>query len=448
MSIQERITVLLGAGAVLELAPEGTIMPTTANITWQMMTDDLDCVEINPMKVYKSNLLRRIYEHICSHHYPNILDSKDKASAGVVHFEILMHIVELLSSYRYTWRGERSAIDPCFASFIHPAFDFREGELYAASRHIIDTIFKMVMEYDVPFMTESNGWYKDFWKRHAKCWDVFNLNYDTTVEQSLGEYEDGYEAVEGEEHFQRFNARKLLENRRELSTINHLHGCISFGMNRYKDINHDVYEFEPHDIYKWENPMAAYNVFIGCSTGNDKAQNGQTIVQGPIITGLSKTDKVICLPYDVYRTNFMHCTCNNRGLIIAGYSFGDNYVNHIINRMSQLHGDNKRIVLIDYWDLRKTIATYGDEESGEKYDDECLSPDIFENLFANVLCSNEKLLFIKRIVHHDTDVWKHFNCLSMTKPMISDNGQLMLCIGGMKNTLQNHADDILSFLYE
>lgn len=448
MSIQSRTTVLLGAGAVLELTPEGATKATTANITWQMMEDDLNCVEINPMRVYKSNLLRRVYEHICSHHYPNILDPKDKESAGIVHFEILMHIVELLSSYRYTWRGERSAIEPCFASFIHPAFDFVGGELYAASRHVIDTIFKMVMDYDIPFMNERNGWYIDFWKRNARCWDIFNLNYDTTIEQSLGEYEDGYEAVEGEEHFRRFNTRKLLENRSKLSTINHLHGCISYGIDRYKDINHDVYEFEPHDLYKWESPMAAYKVFTESSKSNNKAQNGQTIVQGPIITGLSKTDKVVCLPYDVYRTNFMHSTCNNRSLIIAGYSFGDNYVNHIINRMSQLHGDNKRIVLIDYWNLRKTIAECCDEESGQKYNDECLSPNIFENLFADVLCSNEKLLFIKRMVQHNLDVWRHFNCLSMTKPMISDNGQFMLCIGGMKNALQNYACDILNFLIE
>lgn len=33
MSLQSRITVLLGAGAVLELTPKGITLPTTANIT-------------------------------------------------------------------------------------------------------------------------------------------------------------------------------------------------------------------------------------------------------------------------------------------------------------------------------------------------------------------------------------------------------------------------------
>lgn len=443
MSLQSRITVLLGAGAVLELTPKGITLPTTANITSQIMKDDLDCVEINPMRQFKSNLLVRIYEHLCNHYYPAIKEEK-------INFELLMHVLELLFSYRYIWRGDRSPIDPCFSSFICPVreFDFVNGELYAASEHLIETIFKMVMAYDIPFMEERNAWYIDFWKGNAKGWDVFNLNYDTTVEQSLELYEDGYEAVGGEEHFQRFNVRRLLENQRELSTINHLHGCISYGMSRYKDINHDAYEFDFHDMYKWESPMSAYNIFKSSSTSNDVAQNGHTIFQGPIITGLSKTDKVVCLPYDAYRTNFMNSTCRNRGLLIAGYSFSDKYVNHIINRMSQLHGINKRVVLIDYWNLKSYIAEYSDGECGEKYNDDYLSASIFENLFEHKLCKNEMLLFIKRMVHHDTDVWRHFNRLSMSKPMISDNGQFMLCIGGMKNTLVNHADEIMSFLSE
>lgn len=135
MSLQSRITVLLGAGAVLELTPKGITLPTTANITSQIMKDDLDCVEINPMRQFKSNLLVRIYEHLCNHYYPAIKEEK-------INFELLMHVLELLFSYRYIWRGDRSPIDPCFSSFICPVreFDFVNGELYAASEHLIETM--------------------------------------------------------------------------------------------------------------------------------------------------------------------------------------------------------------------------------------------------------------------------------------------------------------------
>ena len=38
--------------------------------------------------------------------------------------------------------------------------------------------------------------------------------------------------------------------------------------------------------------------------------------------------------------------------MIAGYSFGDLYVNQIIERMELIHGNSKRVVLIDWWPLQ------------------------------------------------------------------------------------------------
>lgn len=48
--------------------------------------------------------------------------------------------------------------------------------------------------------------------------------------------------------------------------------------------------------------------------------------------------------------------------------------------------------------------------------------------------------------HRDYDVWDHFNQLSLAGPMISDNGRLMLFIGGFKNAIEKHGDEIIQFL--
>ena len=56
------------------------------------------------------------------------------------------------------------------------------------------------------------------------------------------------------------------------------------------------------------------------------------------------------------------------------------------------------------------------------------------------------LLFIKRIAHRDMDVWNHFDQLSLSGPMVSDNGCLMLFIGGFRAAIEKHGEEIITFL--
>lgn len=445
---KKRITVLLGAGVPLNLISQGDFFPSTKNITNEVLNNPYEVYDMNTRNTSIGHLIHDIYVRLCEAYHPEAIDPSDPDNAAKVHFEILFYILEMFETYE---RSCQRTTVPKYVNKIAPFvqldnFNIDPTEFYAASKHLIDTIIRCVRKYDDVFSDLGNDWYRDFWRKNCKGWDVFNLNYDTTVEQSISDYEDGYEDIADQEGFQRFNIRKLLTNNDGLSTINHMHGCLLYGGDRYRNVNHDVYDYDHQDMYKWPDVDTAYDRWLGSSSSSGTAQNGSVIVQGPIITGLAKTDKVTCLPYDGYRNNFFNCIARNNGLLIAGYSFGDYYINQMFYRLFQLHGESAKVVLIDFWDLAKYYKENEADEGDPALTDEELRPRYFEHFFTLDYGNNETLLFVKRAAHRDYDVWEHFNQLSLTGPMISDNGRLMLFIGGFKSAIENHGDEILKFL--
>ena len=443
---KKRITVLLGAGVPLNLKSQDGFFPSTKNITNEVLNNPYHVYNLNTGNTSVGTLIRDIFIRSCKKYHPE-LNSANPDSAAKVHFEILFQILEMLHTYERSWQSNTvPQYVNKFSSFVESNFVFKKEEFYAASRHLLDIIIKCVRKYDDVFSSKENDWYRIFWRGNLKGWDLFNLNYDTTLEQSLGEYEDGYEDIVDQEGFQRFNINKLLKNRKKLSTINHIHGCILYGKDRYENINHDSYDFSHQDLYKWPDADTAYDRWSGSSSSSGTAQDGSVIVQGPIITGLYKTEKVTCLPYDVYRNNFFRCVLQNSSLLIAGYSFSDPYINQIFYRMFQLHRNKTRVVLIDYWDI---AGYYKDKDAVDENDtlkDGDLKPRYFEHYFMLDHGNDEMLLFIKRIAHRDMDVWCHFNQLSLAGPMVSDNGCLMLFIGGFKTAIEKHRNEIMKFL--
>jgi hypothetical protein len=85
---------------------------------------------------------------------------------------------------------------------------------------------KMVDKYDEDYRKKKNiyyHWYNSFWKNFIG-FNLFNLNYDTTIENSIEIYNDGFVKSE-DEKFQKFSPNKLYED--DLPhKICHLHGCI------------------------------------------------------------------------------------------------------------------------------------------------------------------------------------------------------------------------------
>ena len=74
-------------------------------------------------------------------------------------------------------------------------------------------------------------------------------------------------------------------------------------------------------------------------------QAGDAIFYSPIITGLKKTDKLCFMPHNFYHANLVRKIIENPSLLICGYSFGDLYVNQLIQRHKLVHDKNER----DLW---------------------------------------------------------------------------------------------------
>ena len=78
-------------------------------------------------------------------------------------------------------------------------------------------------------------------------------------------------------------------------------------------------------------------------------QAGDTICYTPIITGLKKTDKICYMPHSIYHANLVKRIIENPSLFICGYSFGDFYINQLLQRHKLIHDKNEKVVVVEKW---------------------------------------------------------------------------------------------------
>lgn len=422
----QRVTMIMGAGAVLDMNfPCNIIKPTTMNITMEVIKPYDDIFHMDR----KISIVKDIYDKLVREvpTDPNIWWVSNPTPN--IHFEILFHVMEQLMAYRSVWarNNHNPYAFPHFAPFTAQNFNFDFNDLHQVMWKFIMRIMEIVYAYDNYFSNDGGAedWYRDFFKSKFK-WDIFNLNYDTTVEQSLGVYEDGFEQA-SDRIDNIFRPQKLMSNINNLSTINHVHGCINY---YYKNnANDDLFETSSHDLYLYPNFDEVRRRMIGRGQSNPSAQNNEEYFAGPIITGLRKTDKLICMPYDFYHGNLYRAIIDNNALVIAGYSFGDLYINNIVNRMHAIWGGKERIVVIDKWDSSK-IRKY--KLQLEKY---------LQTL------PNEELYFLMYMsgCANISEMVKNFIDIDVSRPKYSKNGCLMLITNGMKSASRIR-DEIYSYL--
>lgn len=430
-----RCTVLVGAGAALDLTNTAKNIPTTAYITEKIVNE----------KPNNSSLILDLYTRICKQ-----WNLPPQESYGIVHFEILFHVLEELKTYNISWKDSviKDYKTP-FASIVTKTITYDEKDIPICLSHIINKIYEIIGTYENNLDDVSNTWYKDFWKKKEKQWDVFTLNYDTTIEQSVGIYEDGYtHRINAQTYPHEFVMLKLLENKGKLTTINHLHGSVCFGRN----VNHDYFNYDGQDLIKLENYFQGYSNWKIITAGDKTSQDKRFIIQGPILTGLSKLEKITCLPYSAYYYNFRKCVIGNNKFLIVGYSFGDDYINSELFRLTHIHQYNKRIVLIDSWE--SSLADYCKDHEG-KSDLEDITKYVSKTVFNNYICKgwekycNKNMIdFLCSASHvNQSSLWDSFDKISLTEPMISKTGQLLIFLGGFKNAATKYSKEIFNFLF-
>lgn len=422
----DRVTMIMGAGAPLDMKiPKGLVFPSTSSITAEVRKP-----YTHPLDGHQINVVEEIYQRLMdvfpvNHNLWWVQDNKP-----YIHFEILFHVMEQLLAYERVWEGQNQNPYryPYFAPFTKRNFDFNREDLFYVMKPFLMRIMDIVNDYDNYYRNNRGAeqWFAEFFQTDFK-WDVFNFNYDTLVEQSLGDYEDGYERVAGD-NYCKFSPMRLQANPNGLSTVNHLHGCILY--SEKKHANDDLYDTTIHDLYKYPDYATVKDMLMGRGKSNEVSQTNEEYYAGPIITGLRKTDKLSCSPYDFYHGNLYKALYSSPALVVVGYSFGDIYVNNVIRRMHTLYGNKKRVVIIDKWNQQKV-----DSES-----------DGLAKYIASDINPHEVEQWLMMAERNDLgELYQDFLQKDVTKPMYSQNGCLLLLTDGFKAAVARR-DEIVNFL--
>ena len=350
--MQKRVTTIVGAGAVLDFDFHypNAFIPSTENITNAIKEltfkgfDEELCDVISA--VY--NLALRCKLSVYDKYPLKKLYLSDKYSLT---FEELYFLLESMLSL--TNNGieyfDPSGVPPLatlltirkeLESYKHIEF---ERAVFVSLKEIISIIER----YDNYFRehVDFEKWYRRFWEGKDNIkYDIFTFNYDTTIEQCIGEYEDGFELIENSENkISAFQPKNLLNNPNNLSTVQHLHGCIYYAECPEKCGNTHSYR----DFFKMNNVRDAIK-HIG-QQQNEQTQAKEFYLNSPILIGLRKLDKMTFMPSSIYHANLVNKLMENRGILIVGYSFSDLYVNQLLQRRLLMYGEEHRLVIIDYF---------------------------------------------------------------------------------------------------
>jgi len=405
---KKRITCLLGSGATIPVGGPTTHQITqAARVKSQHVFDPISNDWINVQFI------------------DEVANRLDNFLAPVpCHFEDIFHALESLESIHIGWQS--SAVEkykPRLAAFVQAADArwFNSMWLIAAKQSLVEAIAEQVELSNNNFQTNTiHDWFKSFWVEafSVAAWDIATLNYDNLLEQISPELEDGFELLS---NWARFNAIRLLRTKK--SRMLHLHGSIHFG---YLPL-HEERTFIDYgeDLCKYRLHSEARQSWFGRSPNT--AQSHEEAIIGPLITGLRKTDKITAHPYDDYQAVFRRCIYKQSSLLIAGYSFGDLYLNSVMNRMLGLHGSKRRIV----------IVTWFPRPSDEWHCDPI-------TLYQNYGWPNEEMYSAFGASMNSINPLG--TSLIYCDKLVSADGCCRIYLGGTQEAFQKYGDEILDFL--
>lgn len=421
------VTIIVGAGAVLDFDHKG-IFPSVNNIT-----DVVLKLKIQKVDGGERPLLREMNDYVVGKLNQVGRPEVNRFIPPLLNFENLLHVIEMCFAYSGCWQKEYVSWLAFleFGTLIQPDEFLKDIHTYdyiRAAYGLQKTVMSIVNQYDTSFREDSATelWYRDFWKSLSGRSNIFNLNYDNTIENSLGEYEDGFPPIEDGEDYSRFSAKRYYENQRRVSTIAHLHGQILFS-----EAKSYPFEYSIRDLVKNRDYEAACKNRIGGQFPPSN-QAKEEYLQPVIVSGSRKTEKMTFAPNNVYLSDLARKVVENKRLMIIGYSFGDLYLNEILGLGMAAHGEDFKVVIID------------------KYPSYINS---YISLFQHVAhrCNPQAYTFVSRLVKDRLCVeigQKEYPIVveEYGEPMVSRNGKLMMCIGGFKDAVVNHKETILEFL--
>lgn len=405
-SINNRITCIVGAGAALDIGG-----PTTMNLTQEILEAS-----------YFKSISKTLDDYYGESNY---------------NFEDLLHLIESLDTYRERDHNVINELKPILGAFVEVLEILNQEELYEAKRNIYRTIWEKVEVYNNDISTDdSKSWYLNFWRNlhQVSKLDVLTLNYDNTIQSALGKMcTDGYLPIKDEE-IERLSVNELYRD--DLSKVLNLHGSIFYGYYKsHKIENRDrlAYTDSFHDLYKYPTSTRAKERYLNGGISSNYNQSREVAEITPIITGLKKTEKLLGTPYKEYHHYLFESVRKNEALLIVGYSFGDLHINAIIERITALHGENRKIVVITYVPPEK-------RKNGEWH----MQPNAMLKETGGWLGRNELLFYTKASEDGSNPLGKI--SFEYKDHSISYNGKVKIYFEGFKKAVENHGDEIIRFL--
>lgn len=421
------ITTIVGAGAVLDFdyKYQDSIFPSSRNIT-----DCIKNLKVQDVNNKESDVISQVYNIACNR-LSQIYEKRGIRKQYELNFEELYFLLESLLSYTKTGIDYLNPYGCSPLSMLICVRDelqkYYHVEYERALTKILKVIIEIIARYDNHFKecTDSEAWYRNFWKGIANVkYDIFTFNYDTTIEQSIEDYEDGFEIIDNHrDQVSAFIPQKLIHNPKKRSTIQHLHGCIyyaeyptGFGMT-----------YSHRDFFKM-NYVNDTLKSLGLQQ-NEQTQAREFYKNSPILVGLRKLDKMTYMPSSIYHANLVNALMKNRGLLVVGYSFGDLYVNQLMQRRLLMRGDDHRIVIIDSFPqyINSAIDLYR-----YMHDYQCKMVNFLKPFFNFQFDDNFKLTGVE--------------FTSYNEPIYSKDHKCILLICGFKKAVELHKGLILDFL--
>lgn len=421
-----RLTTVLGAGATVDIGGITADKLTNEVVMKEQRYKDIDDKEKHRM------LLSDIYRALCPH--------KQNAT---INFEDIMNSLENLYSMH-----ESTKIRTPWAAIAELKKTFQGLErrmILRAHSDLLTIVGDSISKYDVSFINHDRySDFKNFWIQISKeCpLDLFTLNYDTVLEQCFEEnFIDGFGDLNEVMGVEGNSARRfqpiILEEEKGKSKILHLHGCINFARATLRIPNHNQFAFQESymDMYKYNTYKEANEHWWGENA--IITQSGDAIFNDPILFGLRKPDKILSVyPYSYYFRELQDAIIRNHSLLIIGYSCGDQYINNWLTRMMEIHGEKRRVVIVNYYDRNKTLCA--DARKTDKKDEVQIISDSEFDVYSKLMQEE-----YAGIIYSIADKVKG---LPTDGKIISKDSCVRIYFEGFHTAIIKYGDEIINFL--
>jgi hypothetical protein len=404
----DRLTVLVGAGASVELG-----VPSTGDATRQLVEGEPGDAD-GRLTRDQLQMLRQTL---------NVLGQWAPKSRP--NFEHLLHCLEVVITMQNAWRAAGSGHLRTMFSLVTggPRADLLplfEGRLAANAVAYFFRRLHSIFSGHNPRQNRPGEWcnYQGFWDSLASKYrlDIATTNYDDLLETALPQLNQGFQQIPGEDT-KRFSPHAL---RKTESRLVHLHGSIHWGYRSgAADVNRFAFQDSWHDLYWHDDPLAAQRSWGWRS--NQRAQSGEELIVGPMLSGLQKPDKVLSAePYATYYRSLGDWLEHNRRLIIVGYGFGDDHINDLITRLTSWHGPERKVAVITLLDEK--------EWDEIRHSHERMS----ENMAIKRWSEDDDTWFDQMFKYQD--LWT------------SKNGLCRVYLGGLLHTSRAYLSNLLQFI--